>query len=1066
MPVRRLAVLVLLAALGSPAARAQGPGPGVSVRFDRLGTADGLSQSSVLALLQDRRGFVWLGTQDGLNRFDGVRMTAFRHDPTRPRDGLPTSYVQSLAETRDGAIWVGTWGGGLARLDPATERFTTFRHRPGDAASLPDDIVTALHEDAAGRLWVGTAGGLAWRDPATGAFRRYAAAALPDPFVWSLAEDARGRLWVGTFRAGALRIDTRTGRFRRFRHDPAAPASLGADENALVRATPSGDVWVGTGAGLNRYLGDGRFERFAADAAAPGRLCGQYVYDLRQTRDGAVWVATGDGGLCRRAAGARAWEAFTFNAADPASLPKNVVRALWEDRAGTLWVGTDGGGAARYSGASERLGLYAPDPLDVAALPHPYVWSLRETRDGAVWAGTDGGGLARLDPATGRFTTFRHNARNPASLGADVVLATEESADGRLWVGTFDAGLDRLDPATGRFEHFPPDAAGRRGPPVATVTALHEDAAGALWVGTWDGGLARRDAAGAWQAWRHDDGDPASLPNDVVTTIRPARDGGLWVGTYGGGLAHRDARGRFRQWDGGADGPLAHPTVYGVHEDARGTVWIATAGGGLNRLDPATGRVRVYTTRDGLPHNIVYAVLPGDGGALWLSTNAGLARLDPATGRVRTYGEAQGAQSPEFNAGAAFRARDGSLLFGGTAGFNWFDPAALDAPEAPPRVVLTGLRRFDAPVVLGRALASLGGVALSHRDNFVTVEFAAPGARDAAGVRYAFTLAGVDPGWRVAAGGRPEASYTNLRPGRYTFRVKAAARGGAWGPERTLGVRVVPPWWGTWWARTLGGLLALGSALAGVRWRQRRRVGEAARERAESAEAQRRLAEGREAERLRLARDLHDGPLQDLYGARFRLDALGDALSADALSGDGTPDLARARATALAVEETLLDVGQQLRAVCTELRPPVVGAVGVARALRAEAERLGEAHPAVALHLDLAADGLALGDAARVAVYRVAQEALRNAFRHAAAAHVRLSTAEADGRFTVRVADDGRGFAVPARWASLARDGHLGLAGAAERAEAVGGTLDVHSAPGRGTTVAVSVAVPVTAPDR
>ncbi|MEM1054590.1 MAG: two-component regulator propeller domain-containing protein [Bacteroidota bacterium] len=1038
----RFALLLLFAV----PALAQGPAPGVAVRFDRLGAEDGLSQSSVLAVVQDRHGFLWFGTQDGLNRYDGVRVTTYRHDPAAPDDGLPTSYVQTLAETRDGALWVGTWGGGLARMDPETERFTVFRHDEADDASLPGDIVTALYEDAAGRLWIGTDGGLAWHDPRGGTVRRYAEAALPDPFVWSLTGTPDGHLWVGTFRAGAFRVDPSTGRWRTYRHDPEDPASLGADDNALVRVDRQGAVWVGTGAGLNEQTPDG----WRRHSAATG-LCGDYVYDLRQTADGSVWVATGDGGLCRRAPGAEVWEAFRHNAADPTSLPKDVVRTLWESRAGTLWIGTDGGGAAAYTGASERLGLYLPDPLSDASLPYPYVWSLHQTADGSVWAGTDGGGLARLDPATGTFATLTHREGDPTSLGADVILSLEESRDGRLWVGTFDAGLDRLNPSTGRIEHFPADDTGEAGPPVSTVTALHEDAAGALWVGTWDGGLARF-ADGAWQTWQHDPDDPASLPNNVITALRPASGGGLWIGTYGGGLVHRAADGAFRQWDGGTDQPLAHSTVYGVHEDDAGVVWIATAGGGLNRLDPRTSEVRVLTTNDGLPHNIIYAVLPGPEGALWLTTNAGLARLDPATGDVRTFGVAQGAQGPEFNSGSAFRARDGSLLIGGTNGFNWFDPREVAGVGSPPEVVLTGMRRFDEPVRLASAFTTVDRVALSHRDNFVTLEFAAPGAPGAADLRYAFQLDGVDPDWRETTGDRPEASYTDLTPGTYTFRVRAAGPDGVWGEDRELSVRVVPPWWGTWWARTLGAVALLGAGFGLVRTRRQREEREAERQNEEAREAQRRLAEGREAERLRLARDLHDGPLQDLYGARFRLETLGDALG-----GDAQPDVARAQTTAEAVEETLLDVSQQLRAVCTELRPPVLGAMGVARALRADADRLAAEHPGVQIDLDLQAEGLRLGDAARVAVYRIAKEALANALRHAAPSRLRLATTETDDQFTVTVEDDGQGFDVPPRWAVLAREGHLGLAGASERAEAVSGTFAVQSAPGRGTTVSVSV---------
>jgi signal transduction histidine kinase/streptogramin lyase len=619
-------------------------------------------------------------------------------------------------------------------------------------------------------------------------------------------------------------------------------------------------------------------------------------------------------------------------------------------------------------------------------------------------------------------------------------------------VGTFGAGLDRLDPATGRFTHLPPG--GDAGPAGAVVTALHEDEAGALWVGTWGDGLSRRDpVTGRFTHLRHRAGDARSLPNDVVTTLLPARDGGLWVGTYGGGVARLDrATGRFRTYGAAPAGPLSHATVYGLHETPDGVLWIATAGGGLNRLDSATGTVRVLTTRDGLPHNIVYAVLPDDAGRLWLSTNHGLAVYDPARNAVvRTYTAADGLQGDEFNSGAALRQADGTLLFGGTQGFNRFRPDRLTANAVPPPVVLTGLQRFGEPVRLARAMPYVGGVRLSHRDNFVTFEFAALDYTDPAGNRYRYRLDGLDDDWRETDGRAPRASYTNLPGGRYTFLVQAANPDGVWNTAGArLSVRVVPPWWQTLWARLLALALAVlavaGAGAAAQRTRQRR----AERVRADEREAQRRLAEVREAERLRTARDLHDGPLQDLYGARYRLEALEDALSGDGLAATGA-----VQEQAAAVRETLLTASRQLRDVCAELRPPVLGPMGLGRALQATAARLGEGRTeTLTVEAD---DSAALPDAARVALYRVAQEAIRNALRHARATRVSVRLRRAGDAVDLTVEDDGVGFAVPRHLAELARHDHLGLVGAAERVGAVGGRLDVTSSPGRGTTVRARV---------
>ncbi len=1037
-------ILAFLLAAGSvaaqPGARVQPRGAalsgaaahGVALRFEPLGAAQGLSQSSVLAVLQDRTGFLWLGTQDGLNRYDGTGVTVYRHDPLDPAS-LPTSYIQTLAQSRDGAIWIGTWGGGLSRFDPASETFRHFRHDPDDPASLPDDIVTAVLEDARGRLWVGTGGGLARLDRRTGRFRRARRDVLPDPFVWSLAQAGDGALWVGLYRAGVTRLDLETGATAHFRHDPNDPASLPSDEAASVEILRNGDVWVGTGGGVAR-VGLAAQRLTTADG-----LCGDYVYDIAEGAAGTLWVGTGDGGLCRVETASGRVDTYRNRPADPFSLPKDVVRSLLVDRTGTLWVGTDGGGAARYTGASERFGHYRPDPLDPASLSHPYVWSFEEGADGAVWVGTDGGGLGRLDPVSGRFSTLRI----VDGLSSDVVVALERGRDGGLWVGTFE-GLDRVENGRAR----PVALAG------SVVTALSLDDDSALWVGTWGDGLARRSADGALTRFVHGD-DPASLPHDVITTLAPAAGGDLWVGTYGAGVARLDrATGRFQTWGAAPDGPLSHATVYGVHP-ADGVLWIATAGGGLNRLDLDTGQARVFTTHDGLPHNIVYAVLPDAAGQLWLSTNDGLAVFDPVAERVvAVYDAADGLQGDEFNSGAALRQRDGTLLFGGTAGFNRFRPDRVARRTPPPLVALTGLRRFGEPVDLGRAAPYVESVRLSHQDNFITFEFAALDYADPEGHRYRYRLDGVDDDWRETDGRRPNASYTNLPGGRYTFHVQAAGADGAWSPHQVaLGVRVVPPWWGTVWARVLS-MAVLLAAMAGVgAGVQRRRLRRGERERADEREAQRRLAEAREAERLRTARELHDGPLQDLYGARYRLESLEDALTH---MGDGAPPaLDTLQAQAGAVRETLLGASRQLRDVCAELRPPVLGPMGLGRALGTMAARLVDGRSET-VTVEAAARA-PLADAARVALYRVAQEAVRNALRHADAQAIRIVLADADGHAELRVTDDGCGFVPPRRLAELARHDHLGLVGAAERVEAVGGTLDVTSALGSGTTVRARV---------
>ena len=1040
-----------------------GPRPGVSLRFERIALEEGLSQSTVLAVLQDRQGFLWLGTQDGLNKYDGYGFEVYRHDPLD--DGsLSTSFVQTIYEDRAGVLWVGTWGGGLNRFNPHTQTFTHYRHDPADPQSLADDIVLAVHEARGGGLWIGTAGGLDRFDPETERFTHYRHQpddphSLSQSFIWSMAEDSAGGLWIGTLGGGLNRLmpgateepASETGyRFKRYLHHPDDPASLAGNTNATVYVDRQGGLWVGTADGLDRYdpESDG-FVHYRHQPDDPSSLCDALVHALYEDRDGGLWVGTANG-LCRFDRAHQRFTHYRHNPSDPASLSHDVVRSLYEDRGGTLWIGTGGGGLSKYHRATERLGHYKHDPLNPASLSRNFVWDFQEDRSGFVWIGTDGGGLNRFDPETGRFIHFRHDAADPASLSDDVVLALAEDPAGALWVGTYRDGFNRFDPALQTFKRFPFD--GRDdGLSNPSVNALHADTSGLLWIGTWGGGLNRFDPqTGRFTRYRHDLGEERSLSNDLVTCLLEDRAGVLWIGTNSGGLNRFDRQAEtFARYLHDPDDPasLSHNTVYAVYEDRAGALWVATAGG-LNQLDRSSGRFSIVTTRDGLPHNIIYAILEDEAGGLWLSTNAGLSHFDPATRQVRNYRVSDGLQSYEYNAGAAYTTRSGEMYFGGINGFNRFDPSGIiDNVHVPP-VVLTGFRKFDEEVRFAQALSALDAIELSHRDNFITFEFAALDFVDPPNNRYAYRLDGVDKAWRYTDGTNRAASYTDLGGGDYVFHLKGANSDGVWNENGlALAVRVVPPFWATAWFRAMagGGLLAL--VLGGGLFWHRTNLRKIERQRAETIEMQRRLAEGREAERVHMAHELHDGAVQDLYGARFQLETLASKLVLDEEDGrrmDG-------------VHDTLRHVHSTLRDLCKELRPPLLESFGLAKAIGSHAARVREAHPALEVSCSLMPDGRALPERVRLALYRIYQEAVRNALRHADAQRIEVRLTFAAATIVLEVQDDGRGFEVPRRLVELARKDHLGLIGAAERAEAIGGTLRIDSAEGRGTCLRVIV---------
>ncbi len=837
-------------ALAAPALRAQEGRP----IFRRLSIEHGLSQSIVDAIAQDRTGFMWFATEDGLDRYDGYRFVVYRSRPGDPTS-LSHSELKALLVDRSGALWVGTFEGGLDRLDPERDLVTVYRHDPADPSSLAGNTVRALLEARDGAIWVGTQGaGLDRLDPATGRFTHFRhdpadPSSLGHDDVRALLEDGQGGIWVGTHGGGLDRLDPASGRCAHFRHDPARPASLADDLVLALLESSTGELWVGTyGGGLDRLdRATGGFAHHRHDRRDPGSLPSNHVRALAEDHLGALWVGTDGGGLARRDPQTGAWATLRHDPLDPASLPTDRVYSLFEDRSHVLWVGTYGGGLAATEVGRKRFRSYRSVRQDPTSLGHDIVWALHEDSSGVLWVGTDSGGLDRFDAASGVFQHFRHDPADPGSLSHDTVRAITHGPGGELWVATHGGGLDRLDPSSGRFRVFRHDPADPDSLGHDELRCLHVDGEGALWVGTFGAGLDRLDpASGRFTHFRHDEADPSSLSHDFVRTVVDDGSGSLWVGTQGGGLDLLDPRtGRCRhlRHDPADPTSLSNDFVFAVHRGRSGAVWVGTYGGGLNRLDPSTGRSTVFTTEQGLPSDSLYAIREDDRGDLWISTNLGLSRFDPATETFTNYDTRDGLPSNEFNGGAALERASGELLFGSISGFVVFRPQEIRGNTVPPAVVVTDLQlanrsvrpgRGDGrPPVLTRPVSFTPRVQLSHRDDVVSFEFAALHFAAPEKNRYAYRLEGFSDAWSAVDASRRLATFTDLAPGRYTFRVKAANADGVWNQEgASLGVVVTPPWWATWSFRL--GVAALAAAAVGFAARRRLR---AVRMRAELAAA-------------------------------------------------------------------------------------------------------------------------------------------------------------------------------------------------------------------------------------
>ncbi|WP_051933094.1 two-component regulator propeller domain-containing protein, partial [Massilia sp. BSC265] len=804
-----------------------------SLRFERLSIEQGLAQQSVLTILQDRRGFMWFGTQAGLNRFDGYRVTVYRNNADDP-DSIPDNYVLASYEDERGRLWFGTKGG-LTRFDHATGKFVRYA-APEASARVPGSPATAssytgnravlaIQPAPGGGLWLATGDGLQYLDPASGRLRGYRhdpadPRTLRDNRVNALALDGRGHLWIGT----AAGLDRLAPGADRFDHHDLDPEDQQRNTVLALSMGPRDTLWVGTAAGLEAWrLGDG------TAFAQP-----------RRRR-----IGTDEG------------------------MSEARINALYHDRGNTLWVGTDMDGLKWLDPATGRFLSYRNDPADQHSLSDNQVSSMLVDRTGTLWAGTHMGGVSRTDLASGGFTRYGGNE----GLGRAKVRAIAEDPDGRVWIGTTGDGLMRLGRPGARVERhgqgelpgqvvtalaharerlwigtptglYWRDAAGRFGqtalgasPGANHVQAIHAGRGGTLWIVTRGGLAALPPGQQTVRTWRHDADDSGSLGENYGFAALEDRRGIVWIGTETGLERYDPGSGRFTHYRHDPRNPhsLRHGRIYYLMESARGELWVGTAGG-LHRMevgkeagtemDGERVRFRFYPFNKGPEALPIGAMIEDEHGFVWASTTAGITRVDPATGVTKNYTAKDGLVDGSYFVGAAMRSRDGQFWFGGTSGLTSFVPDAVrDNPYAP-EVVITDF------LVLNRSRATpnlheQSALALSHHDTVFTLEFAALHYADPDGNRYAYRLEGFDQAWVDTDARRRYATYTNLDPGTYVFRVRASNKDGVWSAQpASLTITIEPPFWKTPWFRTLAVLALLSLCTATYRLRIRALVGQ------------------------------------------------------------------------------------------------------------------------------------------------------------------------------------------------------------------------------------------------
>ena len=769
--------------------------------FINFNSKDGLSSNTVNAILKDRYGYMWFATDDGINKFDGVNFTVYRHNPG-DSNSIGAGAVMAMQEDRAGNLWVGT-GQILSLYNREKDAFINYDFT-GKAA------VRSLCVDHKGNVWVGTYAGLFVFDPHSGKTRTYEADSaradhLRTKAIISVFEDSRNRIWIGTI-AGLHLYDENNNSFKRFLHSISDSLSIPDNKVRAIAEDPTGNIWVGTNdGGLGVLQEDGKsFKNYRHSASDNNTLSSNCIYAISVENTGKLWLGTEEGLNIFDPKSSKAVRIMS-DLRNKYSLNGKSVRSIYIGKDGIYWMGTFREGVNKYDKNLAFFNLRESNPFDPHGLSSSTVTAFVENPAGDIYIGTDGGGLNLYHRNTGLFD---HLTLPSAHQTKAQSILTMEKVGNELWIGTYPDGIYVLDMVTGHIQHY------TRGDGPASLSSneifcIKKDSRGNVWIGTNGNGVNMYDpASGIF--YRFNPNNPGFtkgiLPlNGFIRSIEEDKQGNIWIGSSGSGIAVYTPRDKTFRVLNLKNSHLPSDNVLDIYADESGNMWVGTAGGGLCLFDPKTNRFISWSEAEGLSNAVVYKILEDDSGKLWISTNKGISSFDLKNRSFKNYSHYNGLQRSPFNMGSGLKTTNGEMFFGGLDGFNYFNPKTLNTNRNVPSLVFTALKISNRTVVPGdnspikEHISVARQIKLSYRQNF-SLDFAALNYTAPQESQYFYKLEGFDKDWN-RAGPSKTAVYTNLDPGNYTFRIKAQSDDGLWKtPEKNIDIYVSPPFWHTVYA--------------------------------------------------------------------------------------------------------------------------------------------------------------------------------------------------------------------------------------------------------------------------
>ena len=952
------------------------------IKFDHYSIENGLSQSVVLDIVQDKNGFLWFATQDGLNRFDGYEFKVFkniRNDSTSISD----NWINAIAVGKNNCLWLATESGGVCRFDLKTQTSENFKAVKGKEAFLQNNIIRDILEDKKGNLWVATwGGGVSVLRNGTNRFETYRNSkenrnSVSDDFVRAIYEDENGTIWVGT-KIGLGKFNSDSKSFENIYSDGKNKTSLTENFITAIFKDSKQRLWVGTREGLNVSSDDGKtFRQIKPDSKNNSSINDKVILTIYEDSNHNIWIGTYSGGLNKLVGGEESFEILKNSENEPNSLSGNYVRTIYEDHTGLLWVGTWGNGLNKINLKPYKFKHVS---VSVNGLNHKFVRSFFEDKNGSLWIGTLGGGINIIDSKTGKYGYLKNIPEIKNTISNNDIYSMVSDKNGQIWIGT-NSGLNSYNPETKKIKRYLKNTPELPQLTDDVIRSVVSDKSGNIWIGNRSGIIFYDTDKKLFTTFKVD-----SLPNPVnVSQLLISSTNELWVSVRDNGVFRFSLAPTPKIISHYTGNSISHNNVLCMYEDSSSDIWLGTASG-LNKIETKSGIIRQFSKKDGLPNDVIYGMAESENGILWISTNSGLSRFDPNRKDIwgshfRNYDLSDGLQSNEFNTGSVFKSESGELFFGGINGYNRFYPSEIKDNLNVPPVVFSNTKILDHIILPKNPEGeNLNEIVYHYDDKIFSFEMASLDFTRPEKNQYAYKLSGFDSDWNFS-GNRRFANYTNLDPGTYSLQIMGSNNDGIWNQNgETIQIKVIPPFWMTWWFRILLVLLVVViPVLIYVN----------------------RIQKLLELERLRvrIASDLHD----DVGGSLTKISLHADLINAGVNPEKLNSNLETISSLSREVIRTMSDIVWAIDA-----RNDTAGNM-IDRMRDFAAGILNEKNISLKFEVSGLESSKKVSVDTRQNLYLILKEAVNNSVKYSEATEVKIIINQSDGKFSMSIADNGKG---------------------------------------------------------